>query len=111
MNAGRIGVTLALSVAAGCSGYRSVAPDASNDGNADGADVRADSSFDADADADAAMDSGTDVVRDAGCPDGTTTCVPGACTDTRTDPRNCGTCGHDCTVLPGVVAAAVNCSA
>jgi hypothetical protein len=30
---------------------------------------------------------------------------------TATDPRNCGTCGHDCTKLPNVVASAVTCQA
>jgi hypothetical protein len=30
------------------------------------------------------------------CPDGQT-CCSGSCSDTRTDPRNCGTCGNVCT--------------
>ena len=29
------------------------------------------------------------------CPDGKTRCS-GVCVDTRTDPRNCGSCGNDC---------------
>jgi hypothetical protein len=33
------------------------------------------------------------------------------CADVQTDPHNCGACGRDCTVLPGVQPNAVHCTA
>jgi hypothetical protein len=33
------------------------------------------------------------------------TSATGACLDPQNDPHNCGTCGHDCTTLPGVADA------
>lgn len=35
-------------------------------------------------------------VCDRPCAAGLTNCGPGSCTDPRTDPRHCGTCGHRC---------------
>lgn len=37
--------------------------------------------------------------------------APDAPCGSPTDPRNCGTCGHDCTKLPNVAAAMVTCQA
>ncbi|MEI8259117.1 MAG: hypothetical protein WCJ30_25905, partial [Deltaproteobacteria bacterium] len=51
-----------------------------------------------------------DAARDAGCATGSTLCG-GSCVTLQDSPRDCGSCGNDCTSLPGVVGAAVRCIA
>jgi hypothetical protein len=41
----------------------------------------------------------------------TTPDLTSPCGDTQSDPKNCGSCGHDCTMLPNVTGQGVSCSA
>jgi Regulator of Chromosome Condensation (RCC1) repeat protein len=66
-----------------------------------------------------AQDAAFDGTPDGSTPDGSTGCVGtpcgATCTDTSSDPRNCGACNHDCTALmhigtvDGVTCAAGRC--
>jgi hypothetical protein len=67
-----------------------------------GADLGADLGAD-DVGADLGLDAGP---LDAGC----VAVCNGSCTNTDTDPRNCGACGQDCALRPGVDPARVTCA-
>lgn len=107
---------LVLGSALGCGG--SSTTEGTDDGSVvDGSDDSAANDSvanDAPIDADGAAESGG--VTDGGADGGadTSTCGPktscsGTCVDVAADPKNCGTCGHDCTTLPGVAASSVTC--
>ncbi len=78
------------------------AGDVTADNGTDSADTSQDS-LDVVSDANDAIDSPADVA----CP--VAECA-GRCVDTRTDPRNCGRCGQDCTMLPNVNPGGVACA-
>ncbi len=81
-----------------------VTPDTAAEAPTDDSSVGLDTGLEADA---VPADDG-DIGADA-C--GTKASCAGVCVDLGVDPKNCGSCGHDCTTFPGVDPAAVTCTA
>jgi hypothetical protein len=99
-----------------CSAGACVGTDPSHDpGLGGGADATADGAPDSTVQGDdggsGPPDVGADVPADAADAGGDAVAEAEAgCGDTNTDPHNCGQCGHDCSLLPNVLASGLSCS-